>query len=337
MDRSRRPPVADRLAQRTRWRNACVLAFAINAAAPCVAANVVQIELRPHSEVASEVVTLNDIASVGGSDAVTTSRLGEMVLGPAPRAGETSQLSRQRIGAWLRRQRQLGSLEWRWAGAADVKIHRASQWVDGERVSAAARQSLEAWLRPRTSRFELTLTQPLRPMAAPAGELVFRAREPTQTARATQRMQMWVDIWADGRFIRTEAVSFNLQAFQPVSIAPMKLSVGQVLQEADIEAREIDLTTLAVTPWSGSPVGLALRRTVQAGQVLASADLESPPAVERGTQVTVRSRVGGITVITTAQSLQAGNRGQHVRVKATGSSQSVAALVVEPHMVEVSP
>jgi flagella basal body P-ring formation protein FlgA len=270
--------------------------------------------LRPHSEVASEVVTLNDIASVGGSDAVTTSRLGEMVLGPAPRAGETSQLSRQRIGAWLRRQRQLGSLEWRWAGAADVKIHRASQWVDGERVSAAARQSLEAWLRPRTSRFELTLTQPLRPLVAPAGELVFRAREPAQTARATQRMQMWVDIWADGRFIRTEAVSFNLQAFQPVSIAPMKLSVGQVLQEADIEAREIDLTTLAVTPWSGSPA-----------------------AVERGTQVTVRSRVGGITVITTAQSLQAGNRGQHVRVKATGSSQSVAALVVEPHMVEVSP
>ncbi|MCY1244044.1 flagella basal body P-ring formation protein FlgA [compost metagenome] len=162
---------------------------------------------------------------------------------------------------------------------------------------------------------------------------------------------MWVDAWVDDRFVRTTAVTFEVSAWAPLTVATTQMDSGAavdaVLLRGGTEARDVDLASIK----QGAPIDAGingrfseleagrqrLRKPLKAGEVLTRAHLESMPAVVRGNWALLQARSGDVAVESRVEVLQDGREGQFVRVKVTGAKGEVLARVTGPGQVEVQP
>jgi flagella basal body P-ring formation protein FlgA len=295
-----------------------------------------RIELREHVAVAADVVRLRDVAQVQAARAADAQALAELVLGPAPRPGEHKSLSRQRIAAWLSRHAP-GDRSWTLAGAATVSIERATQVLATEAIESVARGSLLEWLQARSDRHAVELAAPVPAVQIPAGQASLHARGWTPATQPSRRMRAWIDVALEGRVVRTIPVDFDVQATGRRWVMQRDAAAGQRLAEADAALETADLTLLRGDALAQSPIGQLLKTPAYRGQALRAAQIEPPPAVERGSEVAMRSQVGAISLTTTARALQNGQPGQRIRVQPAGARAWVEALVVSTALVEVTP
>jgi len=218
--------------------------------------------------------------------------------------------------------------------AAGETAH-TGETVDGEQLVRVARQTLALWLEPQAH--EVTL-EPV--MATPAlrlagGEVTLRPRALPAGQPVASRMQVWVDIWIDGRFVRAVPVGFRVQALRDAWVATHDVARGQALDAGTLEQRRIDIAAQGVEPWHGALQGLRAGRPLLAGHVLTARHVEAPPAVARGERIVARSRVGDIVLEARAQALQQGGLGQRVLVRVANAQGPVLGQVVEPGVVEI--
>lgn len=297
---------------------------------------VVRVELRSHADIEGPTVKLRDIATAQGGCGMESQELLARDFGPAPHPGETMKLDRMRVAAWLQQaSRQSLRAAWRLSGSATVEIRRLEQWVDVEQLLNVARQSLETWLRPRSDHFEIVQSPRFDRVSAPVGEITFRPREFPDNLRPTRRMQVWIDVFADGRFVRTIATSFDVHAYGWGWVARDDADTGQILRESALEKKEVDLALLKAEPLIDITANRRLKRRVPAGQVMLLSDVEGIPAIQRGERVAVRSHIGIIHLMTSGRALQEGRIGQRVLVSPTESNRPIAAFVVDHGLVEV--
>ncbi|SFQ10950.1 flagellar basal body P-ring formation chaperone FlgA [Variovorax sp. 770b2] len=326
----------------------------------------VSIELRPQVKLDQASVRLGDIAYLTTRDLPTLRRLMALALGPAPRPGSPAVLDRDTIVRWvearsglqtvdsgLRVQTVEGALRAqspaiRWTGASETEIESAAQQLPGETVVNAARSALLNWLSQRSVRAEVEPVSTARDLFLPPGVTTLRVRPLANQSQPTRRMLVWVDAWVDDRFVRTTAVTFEVGAWAPVSVASTGIgrgaTVDPVMLRGAMETREVDLTTvrhgtpIAIKAGSESADGSErLRRPLRPGEVLTSAHLEATPAVMRGNWAHLLARSGDVSVESRVEVLQDGRQGQVVRVKVPGSGGEVLARVTGPGQVEVQP
>jgi len=319
----------------------------------------VSIELRPQVKVDQSHVRLGDIAFLTSGNLSTLRSLMALSLGPAPRPGSSAVLDRETIVRWVEARSGMQTVDSalrvqrpaiRWSGASETEIESASQQVSGETVVNAARLALLSWLSQRSVRAEVEPVSTARDISLPPGTPTLRVRPLTAQAQPTRRMLVWVDAWVDDRFVRTTAVTFEVGAWAPLSVATSGVergaSLDPIVLRGATETREIDLTTLR----QGAPLeanarngkGLAdgsqrLRRPLRPGEVLTSAHIETTPAVTRGNTAHLLARSGDVSVESRVEVLQVGREGQLVRVMVPGSSGEVLARVTGPGQVEVQP
>ena len=333
------------------------LALPAFAAEQSPAEPLVSIELRPQVKLDQSSIRLGDIAYLTTRDLPTLRRLMALPLGPAPRPGSPAMLDRDTIVRWVEARSGLQTVDSalrvqspaiRWTGANETEIESAAQQLPGETVVNAARSALLNWLSQRSVRAEVEPVSTARDLFLPPGETTLRVRPLANQAQPTRRMLVWVDAWVDDRFVRTTAVTFEVGAWAPVTVAATGVgrgaTVDAVLLRGATETREVDLTTLK----QGKPVATKtggeladgserLRRPLRPGEVLTSAHLEATPAVLRGNWAHLLARSGDVSVESRVEVLQDGRQGKVVRVKVPGSSGEVLARVTGPGQVEVQP
>jgi len=310
----------------------------------------VSIELRPLVRVAGASVRLGDIAFLTARDLPTLRRLMALPIGTAPRAGSPVTLDRDTIARWVEARSGLqlvdGAPGIRWGGASETSIETAAQEVPGETVVEAARSALVGWLSQRSVRAEVQPVSSARDLVLPAGVPVLRVRPLASQSQPSRRMLVWVDAWVDDRFVRTTAVTFEVNAWAPLPVATESMRSGAqvdaVLLRGATESRDVDLTDIR----HGTPVSSSaeldagrqrLRRPLKSGEVLTNAHLEPTPAVVRGNWAHLQAGSGAVSVESRVEVLQDGRTGQLVRVKVPGSSGEVLARVTGPGQVEVQP
>jgi flagella basal body P-ring formation protein FlgA len=318
----------------------------------------VAIELRPWVKVEQASVRLGDIAFLTARDLPTLRRLMALPIGTAPRPGSPAVLDRDTVAQWVEARSGMQSAERgsaslpaiRWSGASETTIETAAQELSGETVVDAARSALLGWLSQRSVRAEVQPVSTARDLVLPAGTPVLRVRPLSSQAVPSKRMLVWVDAWVDNRFVRTTAVTFEVDAWAPVTVATTGVSSGAtvdgILLRGATTTREVDLTKI---PRSTPLLAVAddksaletgrqrLRRPLRAGEVLTDSHLEATPAVARGNWAHLLARSGDVSVESRVEVLQDGREGQVVRVKVPGSSGEVLARVTGPGQVEVQP
>jgi len=320
----------------------------------------VSIELRPRVRVARASVRLADIAFLTSRDLSTLRKLMALPIGAAPRPGSPAVLDRETIMRWVETRSGFygvastpgtGMSAIQWGGASETAIESAAQELPGETVVDAARAALLAWLSQRSVRAEVQAASSTRDLVLPAGVPVLRVRPLADQSRPSRRMLVWVDAWVDDRFVRTTAVTFEVSAWAPLTVATTQMDSGAavdaVLLRGGTEARDVDLASIK----QGAPIDAGingrfseleagrqrLRKPVKAGEVLTRAHLESMPAVVRGNWALLQARSGDVAVESRVEVLQDGREGQFVRVKVPGAKGEVLARVTGPGQVEVQP
>lgn len=312
-----------------------VVAFACVAMAHAAS---IRIDLKPQIKTAASQLTLGDVAALYSSDLPTLVQLNTLPLGRVPRPGQKIELEREQLERWVRSQTRLGASVITWGGAASIEIETVGQDVPGERIEAAARSSLQEWLRARYVHFEIGEASSIPAMVVRNGRVDLQVRALPDSQPPTSRMNVWVDVRVDGEWARTVPVSFPVAAYQTVTVATKPLPVGHELDASDYVQKEMDVTKMpiktAVQLDKGD--GVRLRRSVGAGGVLSDGSVESVPLVTRGSWVVLKTSRGMVNLESRVEVLQDGRKGQSVRVKAPGAKGSVQAKVVGKDLLTIS-
>jgi len=354
------------------------------AAAGTLGAEVSSVELRARVQVAAGPVRLGDVANITSRSLATLRTLIALPIGQAPRPGSMAVLDRASLERWVAAK---GVTPWepdalpaggpaiRWTGAPEVSIDSAAQELAGDTVSQAARASLLAWLSRRSVRADVQVISASHDLTLPAGTATLRVRSLPEDALPSRRMQVWVEVWVDGRFARSTVVSFEVQAWAPMVVATDELQAGTPLDALTLRAstttREVNLTSLPPTSAKGAATALSarnaainakatvpamargsmadssqyaqaprnappqLRRTLKAGDVLTDASVEPAAAVVRGNWARMQTHSGDVLIENRVEVLQDGRAGQLVRVRVPSSREEVIARVTGPGELEL--
>ena len=158
-----------------------------------------------------------------------------------------------------------------------------------------------------------------------------------QLTRGSSRVSVQVSC-GDGRGWSVR-VPVSVQLFREVLVSGHGLARGDVLNAGDVLEKEMDVTRLGygylVDPQDA--YGRQLRRPVNAGTVLTPGMLAPREIVKRGQQVRLVVDAGSIQVRAEGVSLQAGDRGDLVRVKSLSCQCTVQGRVDAPGVVAVLP
>lgn len=308
-----------------------ILALLQPGAAPA-ADQLTDLTLRPHALVHGKTVTLGDVAVVGGPAAA---RMGALPVAAAPLAGYTDSLSRSALEGALRAQPGFADAAPRWQGAERVLVRRAAVRVDGARIGAAARQWLEATHAAAYTRLELTALGPVPDLLAPEGALVLRPR--AAPGRLLARTTVWIDVLVDGAVVRSAAVPFQANAWNPVLVARRALAAGAALVADDLHSEARDVLAMAVAPAAApsSWQGVRLAAPLAAGEVLPARALVAADSVQRGDRVRLVTQDAALRIETAAVAQEHAVHGAPVRVLAEGASAPVSARVVGPGLVAI--
>lgn len=305
------------------------------------ASDALRLALRAELTLPARTVTLDDVAELSGVDAA---RWRALALGQAPAAGSSVRLGRQDIEHWLRARAGLLPSQIHWSGADGVTIHGARS--DPAAAAAAladivagAQTVLRGWLERRADRVELAAL-PLAPAPVlPPGPLELRFPPPAAPLPLARHMQVRVELWQAGHFLRALPLSFAVAAYAPAWVARSALQPGSRPGPDAFERREIDLAgagaLLALPDPDVAPAAVRLRQHVAPGGALTAANSELAPPVCHGDTVLLLASSGGVALERKAEALQDGGLGQLVSVRLSATSHSIQARVTGAGTVEV--
>jgi len=302
-----------------RLRRLAGWAVCASAISPWAASAAISIELRPRVTASQPQVRLGDIAYLRTPDLPSLRWLMALPIATAPRPDASIQLDRdaiaQRVEARFRASGPTtAAIEW--SGAETTEVETPAQLLSGEDIVAAARTALTGWLSARGSRAQAQASSSTRDLVLPAGAARLEVRPIAATSGLSKRMQVWLDIWVDERFVRSAVVSFELGDEVPLRTAgPARAPASAAADPVSSKARGGRLAATATAP-ADSPAAW------------------EPPAVARGDWATLEAGSGSVSVRRRVEIMQDGRPGQTVRVKMPGARGEMLARVAGPGLLE---
>lgn len=279
---------------------------------------------------------LGDIAEVSTADAARQQAWRQLPLGLAPLAGQLEQRGRAELDLVLHAQALAPGNTIVWRGASSVRLQRASQMLEGERLLELAQQQVRQVFAAPDLALEIRLAAPLVPLLAPAGDLQYQARL-ADASRLRARMAVWIDVTAQGTLYRSVLVPLAVQAYREVYVARRALPAGTLATAADFALRREDVAALAAPALVAGALdaGLRVRQGLAPGQVAGVRDMAGDDMVLRGERVRLVSNSAGIAIETSAYVQADAVVGQRVRVRPERSNETVEARVLASGLVSI--
>ncbi|MFL6676180.1 MAG: flagella basal body P-ring formation protein FlgA [Massilia sp.] len=299
-----------------------------------------KVTLHPYAETDSEEVRLGDIADISGSDSAMLERLRDLRLGSLSRGRAV--LSRDALRRWVRVKAGIDGRELAWAGTTEVQMKRRVSQVENGPIVAAGRELLARTFAPLRGRVVIEPEPGEAKFELPVGRLQFRARTLPHGVSPTTHMLVWVDVSANGQFVRAVPMRFAVSVFVPAWTVKAPATAGTRIADGDVVACELDL---ALEPARGRVrrqedtfiepgQAVLLRQDVAPGQALTWKNAVEPPLVARGETAKLRLHGATLDLESSVKVLQDGLLGQAVKVRPTGATGPITAKVVGPGILE---
>lgn len=212
---------------------------------------------------------------------------------------------------------------------------RAEQTVGAARLVDAARAALPV------ASAGLTITAQVvgapQDAVVPEGTLSLHADRP-KGHWPRSRVAVPVEIWVNGRPVRSETVWFDVQALGEGFVYGEGAAVGMPAAKLASHRAPIDLATLNEAPISAMRdiADERLKRGVHAGWPVLKSDFEPIPDIDRNARVVVHVLYGAVRIQTVATALQAGDVGDAVSVLVEGTRLPVEARVEAKGIVDIA-
>lgn len=296
-------------------------------APPGMAADSAKPRLRDVVTVASDIVTIGDLFSNSGD-------LAAVAVFRAPDLGKTGTVS---VDAVASAAADAGLTAFDRAGVDMVSVTRAARQVSATEIADAIKSELSATLAAEPKNIDVTFDRsPGVIYASPQSAAPVTVQRIVQVASGG-RFEAIVHI-DQGATVQEIRLSGLAAAVQEVVTATRQFDRGDMVTAEDLAVTRVPVRQ--TVPGAASAmqdlVGLAARRSIRPGAVLASRDFEPPNLVERGEMVTIVYRGRGLMLTARGKSLNNGAKGAGVSVVNITSNRILTATVVDRGTVEVT-
>ena len=286
------------------------------------------VTLRSDTLVEDAVVRLGDLF-----DGISDAALADTPVARAPEPGVAIEIGTR----WLYAVAKAHELPWEPRSRYErICLKRASRYIPADEVEPALREALAG--QGLDGEVRLSFDNP-----------DLRLRLPSTSGGGVRITRLTLDP-SNGRFLAQvvapaagePAVSLGVtgRALEMTDIPVLARNVkpGEVIRERDIEWMSVQanrLTRTAVLD-SASLVGMSPRRPIRAQDIVRSTDLQTPVGVAKNSLGTIRLRTQRMELSVQGRALEAGARGDVIRVMNTKSNTVISATVTEVGLVDVS-
>jgi len=293
-----------------------------------------EIRLKASAELPSgKPVTIADVAEIAGPESMAC-RAARVVLTAAPQPGGARRIALSYVAGKVR---AAGLNASHVTGADAVIVAGSCSRLGAQDLCEEAKTYLLSLLPTDGRTYELTVQRTPREIVAPSGEVSVRPRLVGSAARLGAN-SIALDAMLDGKIVATTSAVIDVRAVAEVLVAAESIPQGTPVTDANTvtQPRDISRTPTAITGLRSDSAGrFVARRTIGAGSVITTADIEPPLVVRRGDRVDVLLTCGGITLRTTAEVRQDGRPGEIVQVRPAVSQADIRARVIGPNTVSV--
>ena len=166
-------------------------------------------------------------------------------------------------------------------------------------------------------------------------ELPLESFSPASGNRGVRRT---VGVRCNGKESWTLYVTVKVEVNKNILVAKRRLERGRIISTGDfrLEKRMVSGLHGGYIESPENAVGSVLKLTLKRGAVISPSQLRRPPAVMRGSQVTILGRAGGIEVRMSGKALSDGATGQRIKVRNSSSSRQIEGTVIARGTVEVT-
>ncbi len=309
------------------------LIIAILAASAVVSAPLVDVMVRPMTEVSTTDVKLGDIAVVKSKNAALATKIAEISVCAAPLAGRSRVLTREQLLVTIRKygiaDGTVGLL-----CPAQATVSRAVSRIPGQALFDTVREFVNAnktW----TGNAEVESVRLPNEQVVPTGPLEIRVRDNGSKPRKG-RASFPVDILVDGQVYSTLYIAVNIRVFAPVVIATQPIARGGVIDSSNSALDTREVTTASEDALSQMPVdGSTATQSIPVGTVVRRSWVTEAMAIKAGDKVTVVVRGDTICISDKGVAAADGRPGDTIKVKLSGDLREIRAKVVESGLVEI--
>ena len=293
------------------------------------------VRVADHVSVRAAAITMGEIGVVEGAGEELARSLRSVRLGVSPMPGSWREMERGLILSQLL-QGGYGPEQVRLVCPPVVRIYRESQTVSQATLESRLRDYVAANAPWSPDELEVTEVSRVGDAVVPAGELEIRVRT-RGSAAYLGPTPFVVELLVDGRQARQLMMQARLSVFRDAVVAAAALPAHQVIGEADVETRRVDISSARGRTFgsAGEVVGMETTCYLQAGSVLTARSLAQPILVRRGEVVQLVASRPGFVIRVTGIAQADGRRGQVVRVLNPVSRRVVDAEVTGPQRARV--
>jgi len=291
----------------------------------------VTITLSGEAVVSGAEISLGEVATVSGEDAVLVTRLEGLSLGYAPAPGYTRTFPSWKVEALLRG--EAPGLDLEFAGERACLVSPRTTRIAGADLLTEARSAVEGLLGGED--FQLLPSTTLEDELVPAGNQGVQLRAAaTRAQRAATslagRWSMPIEILVDGTPYRTVWVPLEVQLYRVVPVLLRDVPAGGELALEDVQERRILVSgALAAEPLSAIQLeGARARRSLQRGLPVGVADVIRIASVRRGETVSLTVINNRVKIQATATALGDAHIGEFVAVRVNQTNKELTAEVV---------
>ena len=319
----------------------CVMFFAVDAA---VGARPFVISLAPITTVHSKNVSLADLIEGAKGDEHAQRLFRDIDVGVI--AAEESEVAirqsflkiRLMLAGWR-------ASEFRMTGPETILVrYEPPPPVSDSDIEAVALKTVATTSEVSEKELRVQLNRPLMTtlsrIAQETPELRIEVLPPLRSGLGSVTMN--VRLWRGGTLVASKPTRFDVSRRQRVAVMRVSKNRGDELRNSDIQFENRFLDRIADEPQEDDVIGLRLRTTMKAGEIISLRDLDKPVAKQKETVVASRDKVfvtaisGGVRIqLRHAEALQAGRVGDVISVRNIDSSKVIAARVTGPGAVEI--
>jgi flagella basal body P-ring formation protein FlgA len=303
------------------WVLTVFAATVAGAAAPVV-------ELKQEASIRSEVMHLDDVATLRGSDPNQLRKLARIELGPSPEFGSTLTLSRQQIQTSIQKALGASLSDVAFAGAAAVQIGRQGRHLDPDEIVAALKAHILETTSWNESEVEIRSVGNLGGIELPPDDA--RLRLPSGAAlTGRKKISALFEIVQAGRILRSFWVSAEISIRAQILTASRKIPFNRVITAEDISEIVTEIPDLRASyPRRREDlVGKVARRSFSAGAALNCDAFTDPFLVRHGDTVQLRLERNGLVLTALAKAEQDGRLGQVITIRNLEFSTPLKAQV----------
>lgn len=281
------------------------------------------VSLTPRVTVEDNVVRLGDIFQGAGT-------FEDSVVAHAPRPGARATFDSR----WLTRVAVAYKLDWRPASRMDrVVIERDSRIVRGEDIESLLQTYMINDGGDASSRAVLS-NQALR-LHLPTDTTEDLVIEQLSLDQGNGRFTAMVS-WGLGNNDRTR-VSGRFERMTEVPVLANRIMRGETISKSDIKWISMPESRLSRTAIIDLDklVGMSVKRGIAPGKAVSQNDVRRPLLVNRGELVTMLLTTPSMKLSAKGRSLQAGSKGDVIRISNSQTSTVIDAVVTGPGQVRV--